>query len=154
MKLTAAGGKVEIEAHKDSIELTSAKRIVLTASEEVIIQAPRVTIISQGAQAKFGGGAISNNCSGSYSVNSANALFAGPGGGELHSQTSIKSAVSHDQRVRMVDLSTGHPLANQRYRATLEDGQIFEGTTDAEGLTQILKSAIPFGTFRFEAVYD
>ena len=43
MKLIAATGKVEIQAHADNIELTSAKRIVLVASEEIVIQAPKVT---------------------------------------------------------------------------------------------------------------
>jgi len=65
-----------------------------------------------------------------------------------------ESAVEHDQQVRLVDLTTGEPLANQRYRAMMEDGQILEGQTNAEGMTQILKSAIPFGHFTIEALYD
>lgn len=154
IKMVAGGGKFEIQAHDENIELTSTKRIVLTASDEVVIQAPRVTIISQGAQVTFGGGAISNKCTGAFSVNSANALFAGPGDGNPQSAKEFSSATAHDQRVRMVDLHTREPLANQRYRATMEDGQVFEGVTDADGLTQILKSTIPFGTYRFEALYD
>jgi hypothetical protein len=36
----------------------------------------------------------------------------------------------------------------------MEDGQIIEGQTDAEGMTQTLTSAIPFGYFSIEAIYD
>lgn len=65
-----------------------------------------------------------------------------------------KNIPAHDQHVRVVDFNTGEPLANQRYRATMEDGQIIEGTTDAKGLTQILKSSIPFGQFSIKALYE
>jgi type VI secretion system secreted protein VgrG len=45
-------------------------------------------------------------------------------------------------------------MANQRYRAKLEDGQVIEGKTDAEGLTEVLKSSIPFGRYTIEALFD
>jgi uncharacterized protein (DUF2345 family) len=64
------------------------------------------------------------------------------------------SIPNHDQHVRVVDLNTGEPLANQRYQATMEDGQVIEGTTDEKGLTQILKSSIPFGQFVIKAISD
>jgi type VI secretion system secreted protein VgrG len=102
----------------------------------------------------YGGGAIAHQCTGNYSVKSAKAAFAGPGDGDLTSINMPQSSVPHDQQVRIVDLSTGVPMANQRYRATMEDGQVTEGKTDDKGLTQILKSAIPFGHFTIEAIYD
>jgi type VI secretion system secreted protein VgrG len=154
MKLIAANGKVEIQAHQDSIELTAAKRIVLSASEEIIIQAPKVTIISQGAQAAYGGGAITYQCTGTYAVKSASVAYASPGDGALPPLNLPKSEVSHDQHVRMTDLNTGEALENQRYRVTQEDGQAMEGVTDAKGMTQILKSSIPFGRYTIEAIYD
>lgn len=153
-KLIAASGNIEIQSHTDNVEITSAKRIVLVASEEIVIQAPKVTVVSKGAQVAYGGGGISHQCTNNFSVKSAKAEFAGPGDGAAASVQIPKSAVAHDQRVRMVDLSTGMPLANQRYRATMEDGQITEGKTDDKGLTQTLKSAIPFGNFTIEAIYD
>jgi type VI secretion system secreted protein VgrG len=153
-KLIAASGKVEVQAHDDNVEITSAKRIVLVASEEIIMQAPKVTIVSQGAQAAYGGGAITHQCTGSYVVKSAKAEFPGAGDGSPTTMQMPASLVAHDQRVRIVDLSTGEPLANQRYRATMEDGQIIEGTTDAKGLTQTLTSTIPFGHFTIEAIHD
>lgn len=154
MKLIAASGKFDIQAHQGDIELTSAKRIVLTSSDEIVLQAPKVSIITQGAQAAYGGGAVTHQLTGAYEINSATFAHRGPGDSQLAALTLPKSAMVHDQHVRITDLNTGTPMANQRYRAKLEDGQEIEGTTDAHGLTQILKSAIPFGRFTIEAIYD
>lgn len=153
-RLIAASGKVEIQAHDDNVEITAAKRIILSASDEIVLQAPRVTVITQGAQAAYGEGAITHQCSGSFSVKSAKFAFTGPGDGNPSSMLMPKSDIAHDQHVRIVDLNTGEPLANQRYRAEMEDGQVFEGRTNDQGLTQILKSSIPFGQFAIKAIYD
>jgi type VI secretion system secreted protein VgrG len=154
MNLIAASGKVEIQAHQDNIELTSAKRIVFSASDEIVIQAPKVSIITQGAQAAYGGGAIAYQLTGAYAINSATFAHCGPGDSQFAALTLPKSAMSHDQHVQVTDLNTGEPMANQRFRAKLEDGQEIEGTTDAQGLTQILKSTIPFGRYTIEAIND
>jgi type VI secretion system secreted protein VgrG len=113
MKLIAASGKVEIQAHQENIELTSAKRIVLSASDEIVIQAPKVSIITQGAQAAYGGGAITYQLSGAYAINSATFAHRGQGDSQVAPPTLPKSAASYDQRVRIADLNTGVPIANQ-----------------------------------------
>lgn len=154
MKLIAAAGKIEINAQKDNIELTSAKRIVLSASEEIVIQAPKVSVITQGAQATYGGGAITYQLSGEYAINSATFSHKGAGDSAVAALSVPKSESVHDQRVRITDLNSGEPLVGQRFRAKLEDGQEIVGTTDAEGLTQILKSSVPFGRFTIEALDD
>jgi len=56
--------------------------------------------------------------------------------------------------VRLVDLSTGEPLAEQRYRITMEDGQIIEGKTGADGLTNDFSSTIPFGSYVIEVLSE
>lgn len=154
VKLTAAKGKVEIQAHDDNIELTAAKRIVLTATEEIVIQSPKLTIVTHGAQAVYGGGGIKHQCTGAYTVGSAEVAFCEPEAGSNSPLPLPRSMAMHDQRVRITDFNTATPLANQRYRATLEDGQVIEGVTDAEGLTEVLKSSIPFGRYTIEALFD
>ena len=153
IKLTAASGKLELQAHNENIELTSAKRIVLVASDEIVIQAPKVTVITQGAQAAFGGGAITHQCSAEYVVKSSSVAFSDAGDGTPASIALPQSVAEHDQRVRLTDYNTAIPLVNQRYKVTLEDGQVFEGVTDEEGLTENFKSAIPFGRYTVEAVF-
>lgn len=152
IRLITASGKVEIEAQDDNVEITSAKRIVLVASEEIVLQSPKVTLVTQGAQAAFGDGAITHQCTGTYAVKSSKAEFSGAGDGGTMAMRMPESAVEHDQRVRMVDLSTGEPMIGQRYRVTLEDGQIVEGRTNAEGMTQDFGSEIPFAHYTIEAL--
>jgi len=80
--------------------------------------------------------------------------FPGAGDGGVMAMRMPDSVVKHDQRVRMVDLSTGSPLAERRYRIMLEDGQIVEGRTDANGMTQDFVSEIPFAHYTIEALDD
>jgi len=151
-RLIAASGKVEVEAQDDNVEITSAKRVVLSASEEIILQSPKVTIIAQGAQTVIGEGSITHQCTGTFSVKAAKTEFPGGGDGSPFAMRMPVSDVKHDQRVRIVDLSTGEPLAGQRYRLTLEDGQILEGRTSADGMTQDFSSEIPFARYVIEAL--
>lgn len=151
-RLVAASGKVEIEAQDENVEITSAKRIVLAASEEIVLQSPKVTVVTQGAQVSYGEGAITHQCTGGFVVKASKFEFPGAGDGGPLTMHIPESAAKHDQRVRMVDLSTGAPLAGQRYRVTLEDGQILEGRTDADGMTQDFTSEIPFAQYTIEAL--
>lgn len=151
-RLVAASGKVEIEAQDENVEITAAKRIVLAASEEIVLQSPKVTIITQGAQVAFGDGGITHQCTGNFVLKASKFEFPGAGGSESVMMRMPESVVKHDQRVRMVDLSTGSPLVGQRYRITLEDGQIIEGCTDADGMTQDFTSEIPFAHYDIEAI--
>ena len=151
-RLIAASGKVEIEAQDENVEITSAKRIILVASEEIVLQSPKVTMVTQGAQAVFGDGSISHQCTARFVVESANVEFKGAKDGGPITMSMPESVVKHDQRVRMVDLSTGEPLPGQRYRVTLEDGQIIEGKTDQEGMTQEFTSELPFAYYTIEAL--
>jgi type VI secretion system secreted protein VgrG len=56
IKLIAASGKLELQTHGGDIEATSSRRIVLTATDEIVLQAPKVRIVAQGAQVDIGGG--------------------------------------------------------------------------------------------------
>ena len=151
-KLVAASGKIEIEAQDENVEITSAKRIILAASEEIVLQSPKVTLVTQGAQVVCGDGAITHQCTGGFVIKASKFEFPGAGDGGALAMRLPESAVKHDQRVRVVDLSTGVPLAGQRYRITLEDGQIVEGRTDTDGMTQDFTSEIPFAHYTIEAL--
>jgi len=154
VKLIAASGKVEIAAQDENVEITSAKRIVLVASEEIVFQSPKVTVVTQGAQAVFSDGGITHQCTGSFTVKSAKTEFPGAGEGRSLSLRMPESEVEHNQRVRLADLSTGEPLVNQRYRITLDDGDVIEGRTGTDGMTQDFKSGVPFDGYMIEAIDD
>jgi type VI secretion system secreted protein VgrG len=154
IKLIAASGKLELQTHADDIELTSSKRIVLTATDEIVLQAPKLRFVAQGAQVDIGAGVITQQSSGEHTIKSSKFAHVGPGGGSPAAVASIASEAAHDQQTVLRWIGTDEPMKNQRYRITTEDGRTFEGHTDAAGLTERFTSAIPFGRYTIEALDD
>jgi type VI secretion system secreted protein VgrG len=154
IKLIAASGKLELQTHADDIEITSSKRIVLTANDEIVLQAPKLRFVAQGAQVDIGGGAITQQSSGEHTIKSSKFAHVGPGDGKPAAATLPKSEAAHDQQTVLRWIGTDEPMKNQRYRITTEDGRTFEGRTDATGLTERFTSAIPFGRYSIEALDD
>lgn len=154
IKLIAASGKLEMQTHADDIELTSAKRLVLTATDEIVLQAPKLRFVAQGAQVDLGGGVITQQSSGEHTIESSTFAHVKPGGGSPAAMTLPVSETTHDQQAVLRWLGTDEPMKNQRYRITTEDGRIFEGQTDEAGLTERFASAIPFGHYTVEALDD
>jgi len=141
MKLIAASGKMELQTHKDDIELTSAKRIVLSAADEIILQAPKVRFIAKGAQVDIGSGEIMQQCSGNHTIKSAKFAHVTGGGGNITALTLPTSEMKTDERIVLFDQQSGLPVKNRDYRAILADGQEIAGRTDTEGRTELMHSA-------------
>lgn len=154
IKLIAASGKLEMQTHGDDIEVTSAKRIVLTAADEIVLQAPKLRFVAQGAQVDLGGGTITQQSSGDHTIKSSKFAHIKPGSGSPPDVKLPKSELAHDQQTVLRWIGTDEPMKNQRYRITTEDGRTFEGRTDAAGLTERFTSAIPFGQYTVEALDD
>ncbi|QUP55996.1 type VI secretion system tip protein VgrG (plasmid) [Ralstonia syzygii] len=150
VRVVAAKGNVVVESHTDDIVLNSAKRITLNAGEEIVVNAPKVRTVTQGAQTTWGGGEIVEEASGGYTIKSANFQQIGGGGG-VPAALGLPANDGHfDRRLQLTDQLTGEPLANRRYRATLEDGQVVEGVSDAQGFAEHLKSGITFAHYTLE----
>lgn len=110
--------------------------------------------MTKGAQVVIGDGAIAHQCTGSFVIKSAKTEFSGAGDGSSLSIRMPESITQHNQRVRLVDLATGEPLVDHRYRITMEDGQVIDGITGVDGMTQDFRSEIPFGSYSIEAILD
>lgn len=154
IKLVAASGKLELQTHAGDIEATSSKRVVLTAAEEIVLQAPRIRFVAQGAQVALGGGVIIQESSGEHTIKSSKFAHVSPGNGSLAEIKLPTSESEHDQQTVLRWLGTDEPMKNQRYRITTEDGRTFEGRTDGNGMTQRFTSSIPFGRYIIEALDD
>jgi type VI secretion system secreted protein VgrG len=154
IRLIAASGKLELQTHGGDIEATSSKRIVFTASEEIVLQAPKLRFVAQGARVDIGGGAITQQSSDLHTIKSSKFVHIGPGGGSPPTVQSPTSESSHDQQTILRWLGTDEPMKNQRYRIKTEDGRTLEGRTDATGLTERFTSKIPFGRYSIEALDD
>jgi type VI secretion system secreted protein VgrG len=141
IKLIAASGKMELQTHKDDIELTSAKRIVLSAADEIILQAPKVRFLAKGAQVDLGSDEIVQQCSGNHTIKSAKFAHVTGGGGNVAALTLPTSDLKVDERIVLFDQQSGLPLKNRAYSVILADGQEITGRTDTEGRTELMKSA-------------
>lgn len=140
VKLIAASGKMELRTHKGDIEVTSAKRIVLSAAEEIVLQAPKVRFVAKGAQVDIGGDAIVQQCGGDHTIKSGKFAHIIGGGGSVAELNLPTSDLKTDERIVLFDSQTGLPIKDRSYRAVLEDGQVIEGKTDAEGRTALMQS--------------
>jgi type VI secretion system secreted protein VgrG len=154
ISLISASGKLDLQTHGDDIELTSAKRIVLTANEEIVLQAPSIRFVAKGAQLDLGGGAITQQSSGEHTVKSSKFAHIKPGDAGPARVNPIASESVHDQQVVLRWIGTDEPMRQQRYRITTEDGRTFEGRSDSAGLTERFTSSIPFGSYSVEALDD
>jgi type VI secretion system secreted protein VgrG len=137
IKLIAASGKLELQTHGDDVEITSAKRIVLTAADEIVLQAPKVRLVAQGAQVDIGGGAITQQSSGAHTIKSSTFAHVGPGGGAPPGVELPTSTLKTDEKFVLARRGSGRPHANQRYRIELDDGRTIEGFTDQQGHTEL-----------------
>ena len=140
MKLIAASGKMELQTHSDDMELSSAKRIVLSAADEIVLQAPKVRVISNGAQVTIGSGEIVQESRGTHTIKSAIFAHVVVGGGRVNDAVMPTSGITTDERIVLFDQQTGLPVKSRRYRAILDDGQEIHGKTDSEGRTQLMES--------------
>lgn len=151
MKLIAASGKMELQTHRDDIEMISAKRIVLSAADEIILQAPTIRFMAAGAQVDIGADQIVEQCRADFTIKSATFAHVVGGGGGVPDLKFPVSEMKTDERIVLFDPQSGRPVTNRGYRAVLADGQVIEGRTDAEGRTELMRS---FGMSEVEITID
>ena len=150
IKIVAASGNIRIQTHNGDIEITSLKKIKLIANENIEIQSPGIKIIAKGCQSNYEGGAITQESSGLHTIKSSKFIHKSGGDGNPEKFKFTDSDIEHDQQVMVKDFVTDVPVVGRRYRITVEDGQIVEGTTDENGLSQKFKSNIAFATYHIE----
>ena len=80
IKIIAASGKIEIQAQADNIEAIAAKKIIITALEEIVLQSPIITHTAQGAGTTWGSNQIDYKTLGSHTVHAAYNNPTGPAG--------------------------------------------------------------------------
>ncbi|MDR3212519.1 MAG: type VI secretion system tip protein VgrG [Azoarcus sp.] len=148
MKLIAAAGKIHIKAQSDEIEIAAAKKLHLFSLEEIVLDAPKITLRAQGAGVEYGGG-ITSKTTGAYRVHAASHNHTGPA--SVSPEGALKSTgESFDQKLRLFWQGGSAPIANRPYRLRLDDGRVFEGTTDSEGHTQQAESDLSFARYQIE----
>ncbi|WP_186036574.1 type VI secretion system Vgr family protein [Burkholderia gladioli] len=142
MKLFAAKGKVEIQAHADNVEVTAQKSVkVLSATESVeAVAKQEILLTSGGAYIRLSGGNIEVHAPGKIDIKGATHNFSGP--------TSLSKSMNewpnmpHDEEFILRHHATGQPMGNRRFELTRADGSVITGRTNANGGTGVQKSSM------------
>jgi type VI secretion system secreted protein VgrG len=143
MKLFAAKGKVEIQAHSDNVELTAQKTVkVLSTTENIEAAAKQeVLLTSGGAYIRIKGGNIEIHAPGKIDIKGAQHSFAGPAQINQPLPVLPVSATPQmfSQRVDvkpMLGKEFSIPFEKVPYAFKDESGKVVSsGTLDANGLT-------------------
>lgn len=79
MKLIAAAGRIQIKNLNGDIEVGATKRLHLFSLDEIVLDAPKITIRAQGAGATYGCGSILTQTSGAHTQKAVSHSMEGPG---------------------------------------------------------------------------
>ncbi|USX23937.1 type VI secretion system tip protein VgrG [Oxalobacteraceae bacterium OTU3REALA1] len=144
MKLVAASGNVLVQAHNGDINLTATGRICISAGQGIELQSPEIKLASKGAQVNYGGGTITQQSKGAHTIKSSTFVHSKGGDADIESIKFPSTSIETDERFVLYHMQTGEPVKGRRYKLTLPDSRVIEGTTDDQGRTQ-LANAQEFG---------
>ncbi|WP_240783501.1 DUF2345 domain-containing protein, partial [Rahnella sp. CFA14(1/10)] len=138
-KMFAAKGDIDVQAQggkfttwsTDDTHIASGKKMTVTAQDELVL-------VCGGAYIKLKGGNVE--------VGGPGKLLVKNGGIVKQGSASMQSAMKSfepeqfNEGFVVTHPLNGKPLASQKYKITLDDGQIIEGLTDEKGMTSLTQS--------------
>ncbi|MFL9869517.1 type VI secretion system Vgr family protein [Paraburkholderia fungorum] len=147
MKLFAAKGKVEIQAHSDNIELTAQKTLRLLSATEKIEAAANQEILltSGGAYIRIAGGNIEIHAPGNIDIKGSQHSFNGPA--SITYPLPALPTSKYDTAMQYL-YHDDEPVQGAKYIATLSDGSTRQGTLDGQGRMNL--KDVPVGPVKVE----
>ncbi|WP_126223563.1 type VI secretion system Vgr family protein [Burkholderia ambifaria] len=134
MKLFAAKGKVEIQAHSDNIELTAQKTVkVVSATEKVEVAASQgILLTSGGAYIRIQDGNVEIHAPGKIDVKGAQHSFNGPTSGTYDLPALPKGDLHSKLELNLTDDNL-KSVPNAPYKVVFENGTTMAGNLDGNG---------------------
>jgi uncharacterized protein (DUF2345 family) len=169
MKLFAAKGKVEIQAHSDNIELTAQKTVKVqsTTANIEVASAKEILLTSGGAYIRIKDGNIEIHAPGKIDVKGAQHSFAGPMRGNYPlPDLPHASPTTYSQKPSFRGIDDGHSMEDIHYKLfTIPfDSEaarlVASGTSSADGAERKLNEknseglALLFGQGQWGTYYD
>jgi len=147
MKLFAAKGKVEIQAHSDNVEITAQKTLrVLSATETIEAAANQgILLTSGGAYVRIAGGNIEIHAPGKIDIMGSQHSFNGPTS-TTYPLPALPTS-KYDTAMQYL-YHDDEPVQGAKYIATLSDGSTRQGTLDAQGRMNL--NDVPVGPVKVE----
>lgn len=139
MKLIAAGGRIDIQAQQDEMELQAKQAMRLSSTDNAIILAGKQEILltSGDAYIRLAGGNIEIHAPKTVDIKGARKSLSGPASLSHTFNQFPESRFNETFRAVKPD---GTPVANMPYELRRGDDVISTGVTDADGHTSIEKS--------------
>jgi type VI secretion system secreted protein VgrG len=136
MKLIAAAGKIQIQAQSDEVEIGAAKKLHLFSLEEIVLDAPKITLRAQSAGVEYSSG-ITNKTTGSFVAHASSHSMTGPASMSAQLPGMPASTAKMDEKFIMVAPS-GDPVLNVAHAIENEQGTLEgAGGTDGAGSTSL-----------------
>ena len=137
--LIAAQGDVDIQAQSGTLAFQSRQdlKLVSVGADVDFAAAKRVVFAVEGGASITIGGSIQVQCPGTITVHAASKSFNGPT--QMHPE--MISFVPHEPKLddKLVLFGrTGKPVPNQPFKIVFDDGRTVQGTTDANGASELL----------------
>ncbi len=136
----AGNGPVSLQAHTDQLEILADKGVTIisvndaikiTASTKITLQAGQSSITLEGGNITFA-------CPGNFTVKGGQHLFDGGGRSEASFLPLPSSTLGmFNRKMQLTDETTGEILADSPYFIRLDNGVVYQGTTDQDGLTEM-----------------
>jgi type VI secretion system secreted protein VgrG len=146
IQLKAGNGPVSLRAHTDRLEILADQDVqVLSVNDEITISAgTRIELVGGDSKVVLDGGNIEFVTPGSFTVKAATHSWEGAQSSPATLPALPGSTVAteappdidgYDEQFHLVS-AEGEILAHRPYRIVGGNGQVWEGVSDAEGLTQ------------------
>ncbi|HDR9053534.1 TPA: type VI secretion system tip protein VgrG [Burkholderia vietnamiensis] len=145
MKLFAAKGKVEIQAHSDNIELTAQKTVtVVSATEKVEVAASQgILLTAGGAYIRIQDGNVEIHAPGKVDIKGGQHAFAGPASMPYDLPALPKGDLHNKLELNLTDDNL-KPVPGAPYKVVFDNGTTLTGKLDANG--HALLRDVPDGT--------
>ncbi|AWH87891.1 DUF2345 domain-containing protein [Limnobaculum parvum] len=138
MKLFASNNDIDIQAHQGQISTWSTKDTLISSGKRMVISAQdELILVCGGGYIKIAGGKVEIGAPGELLLKTAGITKQGASSQE----GAMKSFDPNTFKERFVitNQSTGETLPNQKYRVTTSSGNIIEGITGEDGLTELME---------------
>jgi type VI secretion system secreted protein VgrG len=155
--LTAAAGKIRIEAQSDGVQIVAKKDAELISADGWI----NLTA-AKGIRLNGGGSVVEISLAGLRGFTGGEFLVhAASHGTDAPQDKPVRMPVLPEQSGRLaahhvlIEHDTGFVLPNQPYRITVDDGRVIEGVSNARGETEIVTSnEVAFATVELFAASE
>jgi type VI secretion system secreted protein VgrG len=147
IKMFAAKGKIDVQAHSDGIELHAQKAVkIVSATDAIEIASEReILLTSGGAYIRIKGGNIDIHAPGSVDVKGSKRRFSGPA--RVDYRLSALPTSKYNAALQYL-YHDDEPIQGAAYRVTLADGRVREGALDAAGRMTLADA--PVGAVKVE----